>query len=174
MPVIAALDIATVLGWAVGGGAGEPIYGSYRLGRRGCSPGDTFLALDEWLSERLDEWRPAILVFEAPLMVGRGRAEIVQRLMGLAAIAELHGLRRKLRVYQCEGSTVTKAFTGRGRYKDRAEKKRITVETCRHYGWNPLDDNAADALAQLHFAQSIFNRQQAVDRTAGPLFGRAP
>jgi Holliday junction resolvasome RuvABC endonuclease subunit len=145
------------------------------MGKRSCSVGECFLGLDSWLTEKLDETMPDVVIFEAPIFFGRGDVMIVQRLMGLAAITELIALKRGLRVYRAEGSTVTKAFTGRGRFPGgREEKKRATIETCRHYGWSPTDDNQADALALLHYAQSILSHG-AVERSAGPLFaGDAP
>lgn len=169
---IAALDLATTSGWAFADGAGEPVYGSQRMGPRGGSLGDCFLAFDRWVNARIEEWRPEVIVFEAPLLVSRGSVMVVQRLMGLAAIAELIALKRGVRIYRAEGSTVTKAFTGRGaRFAGgSAEKKRLVIETCKRYGWNPKDDNAADALAVLQYAQSVFNRQEMVARASGPLF----
>ena len=170
-----ALDLATVSGWAIADGSAEPEYGSQRMGKRNCSLGECFLFFDAWLTERIADWRPAVVVFEAPIMVKRGSVMVVQRLMGLAAIAELVTLKAGLKIYRAEGSTVTKAFTGRGgRFPGGSdEKKRLVIETCRRYGWAPTDDNAADALAILHYAQSILNRQDAVDRASGPLFGVA-
>ena len=98
---------------------------------------------------------------------------VVQRLMGLSAIAELVALKAGIKIYRAEGATVTKAFCGRARFPGgRDEKKRTVIETCRRYGWSPTDDNQADALAILHYSHSLLNRQQAVDRAAGPLFGR--
>jgi Holliday junction resolvasome RuvABC endonuclease subunit len=165
-----ALDLASVTGVAYSAGSDQPIYTSKRMGEKGCSIGECFLAFDAYLNRILDRLRPSVVIFEAP-MLGRGSVMVAQRLMGLAAIAELIALKRGVpRVFRAESSTVAKSFTGRGRYPDSKAKKQAVIDTCKRYGWLPTDDNQADALALLHHAQSLFNREQLVARAAGPLF----
>ena len=170
---ILACDIATVTGWAFGDGASDPIFGSQRMGRRGALLGECYVAFRDWMNATVDRLHPEVVVFEAPLLINRGSAQVVQRLMGLAAHADEIATRRGLEVYRAEGSTVTKAFTGRGRFTGgRDEKKQAVIRTCNLYGWFPTDDNAADSLALLHYTQAVLNRRAPVNRAAGPLFSR--
>lgn len=141
------------------------------MAKPGASMGYVFIALEKWLSARFSEWLPEIVVFESPRLVGRGSVNIERRLFGMAAIAELVALKHGYRVFEVETATVTKNFIGRGgRFPGgREEKKRLVIEQCRKYSWNPQDDNAADSLAILTYAQSLLDRGE-VNRTAGPLF----
>lgn len=166
---ILALDIATVVGWAAACGNDTPVYGEMRMGERGCSIGECFLAFDIWLLKQFNTLQPKVLIFESPALIQRGSADINYRLMGLAAIAELNGVRYGLRVFQAASDTVAKHFTGRGRWPAK-EKKPAVMKMCRIRGWNPQSEDASDALALLDYAQSLLQGQHAAARAAGPLF----
>jgi Holliday junction resolvasome RuvABC endonuclease subunit len=174
------LDVATVLGWAAARDCGKASYGSKRMGRQGCEPGESYLALDIWLEGMVTEHRPTTVIFEAPILGAPGKLSVSQKLMGLVAIVELVCARHRIPVFQAQGASVTKALTGKGgRWegatpKERsAAKKRATIEACRRYGFSPSDDNAADAIGILLYAEGRLTpnlARKAPQLPAGPLF----
>lgn len=177
--MILALDIASVCGWAVGGldGSNEPpTYGSERLGKKGADVDHKALHLYHFLHRKIDDMlRPQYLVFEAPILIGTDIPDLVQLLFGLPQIAALVALQRDLVPYKAPGLSVTKFFTGQGKFpgatrdqRTRA-KKQAVMDKCRRDGLDPPDHNCADALAILSYSQSILGRGR-VTRAAGPLF----
>lgn len=174
---ILAADLATVSGHAYAMPPDEPCYGSHRMARPGAPLGDCFVELDRWLNELIDLFQPKVFVFEAPIMIGgRDKVAIVQRLMGLAAIAEMVGQKRGLTVRQASSQTIAKHFTGSARWGGRAERKAAMITACRGYGWAPTDDNQADSLGLLVYAEAKLVPKLAALRTvsAGPLFVLPP
>lgn len=172
---VLALDIATVSGHAYAVPPDKPCYDSHRLARPGASLATCFVEFDRWLNGLIDFYQPRGVVFESPIMIGgRDRMVVVQRLVGLAAIAELVGTKRGLVVKEASSQTVSKFFLGGARFKGgRDEKKAAMMSMCRRYGWEPKDDNAADALALLMLAETVLMPKEAARRQRvppGPLF----
>lgn len=165
-----ACDIATRVGISYAMGDDKPVYGSARMGKPGCSIGEVFITFDAWMQRRLERLQPKIFIFEEPALINRGSVMVNYRLMGMVALAETLALKHGCRVYQAASATVCLHFTGRGRYKSSALKKEATIKACQLRGWNPLDDDSADSLALLDYAQSLLNRERLVQRAAGELF----
>lgn len=153
---VIALDLATVTGWAVWRPAGSVAYGSRRLGRAGDADGAFFAGYHSWLADMITVEQPAAIVFEAPWVGPDTHQQTARRLMGLAVVTELVAHLREIpRVREVNVASVRKHFVGNGR-GERAAMKRAVIEGCRQRGWDPKDDNAADALAVLDFALHCF------------------
>lgn len=165
---IVALDLSTHVGFAIAptavverwpearpgalgsGGAvwPQPVSGTFHLpqfedrGRR-------FRAYHQWLAEILAGVRPTTLYAEAPLFHGCHSGNEAARLaFGLMAITEAAIPDSSVRLFkEVHNGTLKKHFTGTGK----AEKKHM-IQACLERGWNPGDDNEADALALLDYA----------------------
>lgn len=167
---IIALDLASRLGWATWQPDGTVRHGAHSIARVGAEDGAFFGAYSLWLSDMITVERPESLCFEAPWIGPDTAQQTAYRLMGLAAITDMTAYLREIpRVRQVNNASVRKHFTGVGRAA-RAEMKRLVTRACLQRGWQPIDDNAADALAVLDFAMHCFRVPGAI---AGPLMGQA-
>lgn len=164
---ILSLDLGGIVGFASALVGEQPVYGSHRLpGERGDAA--YFDHFANWLGDQITVFAPRLLVYEAPIITGTKTSfQTAFRLIGLAAITLMVAHRREVRkVVAANNSTIKKFATGDGR----AEKIRV-IEAMRARGWNPLDSNAADALAMLLWAEAKWAPE--ITRAAGPLFARA-
>ncbi|UYW25709.1 hypothetical protein OKC48_20915 [Methylorubrum extorquens] len=141
LPRILALDLATKIGFAVGAPDEEPVYGTHPLPSASASLGRFGDAYDQWLLDRLTFFQPGLVIFEAPFVSGTGNANTARKLMGLCWQTEIACYRRETRCLEHNNSSVKAAFAGNGR-ADKAEM----IAAAQRRGWNPKDDNAADAL----------------------------
>ncbi|HZT90334.1 MAG TPA: hypothetical protein VFA12_20505 [Stellaceae bacterium] len=158
-----ALDLATRLGFAHGDPGARPVSGSVRI--EGAA-GGFFLNYQRWLGGALDRLQPEIIVQEAPILTGKhtslGTAE---RLMGMACITVMECARRNIpRIARVQPSQVKKFLVDNG-----AAKKQAMIDRCRQLGFEPADDNEADAIAVFLWAEATFFRDK-IARSAGPLF----
>lgn len=173
-PLILALDLATVSGWARGPANAEaPECGIVRFGAPDASAGAIFGAALAWFSDFLKpEPRPDIIVLEAmlPPQALKGETSRATR----DRLAGLHGIIRA--VANCRGIfdvsevsvlTVRKHFCG----KSNAGKEGVW-RVCRSLGWPVNDLNASDAAAIWSFACGLVRPQSALRVT--PLFGKRP
>ena len=148
---ILALDLATATGWALWASWGEVEYGTVRLPKTGEDVGRFLLAFEGWLAPRLTEWKVELVVFEMPILPQPTQMATLRKLYGLAGVTEMVAIRAGVDVCEKNLSTIRKHFIGCGT-GPREVMKRLTVEECRRRGWDPEDDNAADALALLDLA----------------------
>lgn len=171
---VLALDVATVTGFAVDRPAGgdAPTTGAFRVKVVDEDLGAAFLDFEERVEDLIAVHQPAVLAFEAPLVIGGGRGttrptnhNTIRLLFGLAAIAELVGTRRQLRVFEAHIGTVRRHFCGSGR-ADKAD----VMARCRLLGWDVKTNDAADGAAIWDFARHTLRRPTS---NAGPLLGRA-
>ncbi len=170
---ILSLDQATTVGWAYSDpGEAEIQFGHQRMGREGASDAEVGAAFAIFLDVRIDVFQPAHIVFEQPY-VGGGKVPVnpqtIFRLAGMKWQIELTCYQRGIDCAQATTSTFIKFFTGKGKYPDRAAKKRATVLACRDRGWRCSEDEA-DAVALLCFAEAKLFPQAAMKRAPGPLF----
>lgn len=149
-----ALDLATVTGWAFWRPGADVRSGVCKLPRTGEDVGRFLCAFEDWLKPFLELERPARVVFEAPILTaGKTDINTARKLMSLAAFTEVVCRRSGIRQYfEVNNATVRKHFVGVGRARDRRTLKDLTLDACRARGWDPRDDNAADALAVLDYA----------------------
>lgn len=141
LPKILALDLATKCGWACGSPDGEPTYGTKVLPSTGEDIGRFADAFNTWLLDMLTLESPAVVVFEAPVLSGTTSLATARKLYGLAWHTEFCCRLRQVRVCEHHLQSVKKFFAGSGR-ADKADM----IAAARRQGWDPKDDNAADAL----------------------------
>lgn len=173
---ILALDLSSATGWAAGSPGETPRAGTRRIGRPGQRIGAFLDIFDRWLSDQITVHQPAVLIFEAPILTaGKTSIDTARKLMCLAGVTELIAFRREIpRVFEADSSTVTKFFTGRGSYGNRDAKKAAVMEQCRQLGWQPCDDNAADALALWRWAEfKLYPKARTPDAAPLPIQGAA-
>lgn len=162
-----ALDIAWMTGWAHVSPSGDVRHGSQAIGLRESGNLDFHEHLFGFVADMMLVMKPALVVYEAPL-VGPAGQDRALRLIGAAAVAALAARRYGAKaVFAAHNNTVKKFFTGNGR-----AEKRDTIAACRARGWEPKDDNSADALALLSYALSckIARQLDLPEPTPAPLF----
>jgi hypothetical protein len=138
---IIALDMATVTGWAVNGQSG-----TFKADlKRGESPGMRFLRFRSWLRSLIQTIGGVdLLVFEQAHHRGGAATQLCVGLMteALTAAAE-HGAN----TMPVHSGTLKKWACGHGK----AEKKAM-IERARQFGFDPVDDNEADACLLFRYA----------------------
>ena len=148
---ILALDLARVAGFACGRPGETPVHGSVMFAKDGASMAAVLHGCRSWLrSYLIANPQIQLIVFEAPLLAsfkrGKTTNATTRQLIGLCAVVE------EL-LYSLTGYDVREAMVVRvrshfiGSNPKRARAKAMTVAMCRMRGWDPEDDNAADALA---------------------------
>lgn len=157
---ILALDLATKTGLAIGSRSeGVVNHASVDLARNGIGGEGAIFRRLIALIERLNTdcgQRFAAVVFEMPVLPRSTNIKTLRRLYGLAAVCELACARLGVPVYEVETARVRQHFLPSAAHGRKAIKSAIVTE-CRARGWDPIDDNAADALAILDFALEHFN-----------------
>ena len=174
MPDILALDLATNLGWARGKIGEDPAHGALRLAAVGSTPGEIGRGFLRWFKDQM-AFKPAFVTFEAPMppsqMAGKTTAQTARILMGLAFMAESCATSAGIRyIREVRVRDVRNHFIGSG--PKSAIAKRMTIERCQQVGWDPIDDNAADALALWDYQSSILRQKLKLQPKSGPLFQR--
>jgi Holliday junction resolvasome RuvABC endonuclease subunit len=167
MPVVLALDIATVTGWALGEAGEAPTYGTLRLKKPDDHPREAgfnlmcFLA-DTFRSNRPDFvcWEEAMPpIFHANQAAKTGR--VMQNNASMTLPVMLDGI-----VYACckrigiecqavNRMKVLNHFTGKGRWGGRDEAKRAVIARCHALGLmqpKEKNDDMADAIAIFDWA----------------------
>lgn len=106
MPIVLALDLASVSGWAVGEPGAQPLHGSHRFASPGASHEAIFGNAMRWISKMLLEHRPDVIVWEAPLATGRRStgADAATILYGLPAVIGAAAFLSK--IYDCRKADV--------------------------------------------------------------------
>ncbi|MCE8520832.1 hypothetical protein KBY30_07535 [Ruegeria pomeroyi] len=144
---VLALDLGTTTGWALRGFAGLITSGtaSFRPGRFDGG-GMRYLRFTHWVTEidRLSGPIEAIWFEEVRRHLGTDAAHVYGGLMAtLETWAELRGV-----PYQgVPVGTIKRHATGKGN-----APKQAMIAAARARGYNPADDNEADAIAILHWA----------------------
>jgi Holliday junction resolvasome RuvABC endonuclease subunit len=166
--IIVALDLASQTGVAVGEPASKPILFTEKLGLSGCHHGERMAEAMRMMNRIIKQYEPSLIVLEAPLKLPGTRADIEQVLMGLRGcvmgVAHMHHIQFEQHAVQ----TIRKHFIGHGRLKRKAAKA-ATIARCKQLGWNPRNDDEADAAALWDLACSHTSRAHSLAGT--PLFG---
>lgn len=167
MGCIFALDLGVNTGFAIGGpGDASPVSGSVALKKAGQERRVALGNMIAWLDAEWRKQRPALVVKEAPLVLGgfgkrKNSQETVLMTYGLHGVVEAMCERFSLRLEDVHNATVRKHFIGRGRMGDRNATKVAVIQRCRLLGYMPkgcVDDNRADALAVWDYAAHVFSR----------------
>ncbi len=177
MPGVLALDLATVAGWAWGrvpervmspleaaqARPPAPLGGAHRISRAGASVGLFLSDAEDWLNELCDQHGPVGLIYEKPILDSfRTGFETALKLGSLAGLASMVACRRGIHVFEpVQPSTLKKHWTGSGK----ADKPAM-IAACRTRGWEPVDDNHADALALWDYAGAVIAKERRGRRQA--------
>jgi crossover junction endodeoxyribonuclease RuvC len=158
---VLALDLAHRAGWALGFPEDtHPESGSVRFAKEGSSLAAVLSGCRLYLRDFLSVHpEVGLVVFESPNvglhMRGRTNAKSIRMLIGLASVTEelLYTL-GGYDVREAQVKDIRTHFLGNNKAK-RAEAKELTIAKCRMLGWQPVDDNAADALAAWDYQTSL-------------------
>lgn len=155
------LDLATTMGWCEGvpGTGDRPMSGTIRLAPEGSPPAAVFGGLLDFLITRLTTFRYRLIVYEAPMDPRHMKTNIntARILLGMPAIVEAvayqtghHALR------EASVNDVRKSLLGyiprRAKGDAPAAQKAPVIAELRACGYEPKDDNEADAIAGWIFA----------------------
>lgn len=174
MPGILSLDIATTTGAAFALPGERPTWRHRRFGKPGDDDGAIGSQFQGWLLDLIEP--PEWVIFESPF-IPRGSISVsnatIRRLYGLAMVAQMvaHSWGAKCR--EVDTASVAKHFTGQARWGGRAAKKAATLRVCARYGWSPVTEDEADALAVLIYAEALIDPMAAARRGVGPLLIQA-
>lgn len=162
-----AIDAATRFGYAFSMPGDPPCsmeHGSVQLPSKE-GEGAVFAAYDAWLKGALARWQPRLVIYEAPFLdQHKTSIQTATRLIGLGVLTvKCCHEAQVYRVEKVENGTIKRFITGHGH----AEKIQV-IEAVKKYGFNPEDDNAADAIAIFLYAEA--RHAPHVTRSAGPLF----
>lgn len=141
---ILALDLGTLTGWAIRLPDGAIISGtaSFRPGRFEGG-GMRYLRFRRWLDELASHGLAEVHYEEVRRHVATDAAHVYGGLLGhLTAWCEEH----QIPYAGVPVGTIKKATTGKGN-----APKDAMIEAVRSWGFQPADDNEADALALLRF-----------------------
>ena len=141
---ILALDLATKCGWAHSDGASG--VQSFQP-RRGDSPGMRYLNLRAWLS-RMYEVAPFELVaYEQPHHRGGHSTEV---LVGMATTVQGWAAEYGVEMTTRHSSEIKRHALGKGR----GSKLAVMLACEKKFGFEPIDDNHADAIWLLDLVRS--------------------
>jgi hypothetical protein len=172
---VLALDIATTTGWAIldPRTPDRPFLGSVRFPSDPQEIGRSGVALLRFLEEReAMHGGFSDVIFEAQHAAGKIDIHVLARLLGLAAVVETwaydaenrkDAAGRKLqrpKIYAVHIGTWRKHAFGTGRM-NREEAKRRAMEECRALGFDPSNDNEAEAFFILDYYVSLQNKHGA-------------
>jgi hypothetical protein len=167
---VLALDIASVVGWCEGPLAGPLHYGSHRLAPEGSGDGAVLAGMLTWLGQRLAVSKPAILVYEAPLdprHMQKTTKATLRRLIGLPAVAEAIAYRFGVYDVREIESGDLKLFWHGKRNLRREIVKPLTMRKMRALGYEPRDEDAADAIAVHRYLAAYLDPAYRVEAQAG-------
>ena len=167
--IIAALDLATKTGVAVGPLGGRPELWTLDLKSKGEAKFHaTRLMQIQGLAHRLIvEQGARFIAIEKPFVAAHNNWETTLLTIGLTANVLSWAERKGIAVDIIPAQTVAKHFTGSGKMK-RDEKKAAILAACQARGWDPKDDNQADAAALWDLACTRISTEYTA--TSGPLF----
>jgi len=163
------LDIASVTGWCEGEPGGKPTYGTKRLAPVGADTPEVAAGMIVFLGHRLQAFVPRLLVYEAPFMPATMNRNTTRLTFGLSMIAEGVAYRMGVRtIREANLNSIRKGMMGfvpRGKGTD---VKRAVTDHVRSLGYDPQDDNAADAILGWLYACSLIDQRAGVE--TAPLF----
>jgi Holliday junction resolvasome RuvABC endonuclease subunit len=162
-PLTLALDLSTKMGWGCGRAGAAPDYGTMLLPAGGGAGGlgRVYAAAEQALDDLFAVQHFERVIMEAPLPpAAQTQAHTARVQLGLAAVVDLWCFGRDIPVTEAAATTVRAKVLGMGR-----AKKADVIAWCQAQGWDPGDNNAADALALLAYAQGV-RRQPDLRRAA--------
>lgn len=144
------------MGWALKRGDRKPKYGTLNLAKNsnfdGC--GVQYLKLAKWLKDQLPL---DLIVFEQVMSHHANAVHAQHKYGGFLATIQSFGDQFGI-MYTGEGVTTIKKFwlgVGKSTKKVKVDKAAM-IKECRKRGFNPADDNQADAIALLHLTLDLY------------------
>jgi hypothetical protein len=161
MARLLSLDLATKTGWAFGTTeAGDPVSGVLSLPKTGVELGPYLNDFAQWLNRLCIEHDVEQIVYEEPIMpMGSIRKDTLMKLYNLAGTAERVAHHRKVPVRSVDAGTWKKFFCGRGGF-GKSTKPYPPIIKCREYGWQPKDDNEADAIGLWFYGCAVLSPKE--------------
>lgn len=172
---VLSLDISTWVGWAHDAPDGyTPTCGTFGLPATAAGAnGIRFSAFRKWLVRKIDEIKPVLVTYEAPMHIAGGHSStrktqqsIVVLLIGLVAIVDEVCATMGVACFTVNIMTAKKYLTGDGH-----ADKRAMIHRCKVFGWPVSDDHQADACAIWSYSKT--SRDPKWGPRATPLFARA-
>ncbi|MDF3606532.1 hypothetical protein PE067_10510 [Paracoccus sp. DMF-8] len=163
---ILCLDLATTTGWASGVPGERPVSHKVRFGKTGADDGEVIGKLMQWLGDYITSTDFGMVVFEAPVgpgMAGRTNFKTMARLVGMCKAVEAVCYLHNVPVYQASAATIRKEVLGTGRPEN---PKAAVMAEMRARGFDPADDNEADALALYFYASALLSDHTTKPRKA--------
>jgi len=157
---ILALDIATTTGWAIldPRTPDRPYLGTLQLPADPQQVGRAADGMFKFLQERHRMHGGFTdIVFEAQHVGGKIDINVVQRLVGLGAIVEWVAYCISARCYVVHIGAWRKHAFGTARL-DRKTAKSRALEECRRMGFDPQNDNEAEAMLILDYYMHLKNK----------------
>lgn len=141
--MILTLDLATCTGFCFGSAetGARPTIGHVDLPKTGSNVGSYLISYENWLVGKLAEVEPLLIVFEAPILMGRDSSAVTRKLHALPGITEVVAIRAGIECAEVNLASIKKALTGKGN-----AKKPEMVAACRAYGFDPKTTDEADAF----------------------------
>lgn len=147
---ILSLDLGTTTGWCVDTQNGTVDYGSSCFSvknHRFSSVSMKFVYFRNWLNE-MYEHKFDLLYYEA--VVAHKGVDASHCYGGFLAMLQEWCLRRNIPFEGVPVGTIKKYITGNG-----GAKKQEVIEAVQKLGFNPGDDNAADAIALYLYSKNV-------------------
>ena len=152
LPSILALDLASTVGWAAES-QGAIQYGSRQFDITDF--GGLCWRFEKWLADMILEHEPGIVAIERPFY--RGAGSTVYLLGGMAFVAQGVAYGHELERREQPVMSILRWLAGKVRLGPRTATKAAVIEAVRRRGYQPEDDNQADALALLLYTRNQEN-----------------
>jgi hypothetical protein len=154
------LDLATTMGWCEGIPGEKPTSGTIRLVSPGATNPELYDALYKFLDDRFSLQRYIMVVMEAPQspshMAGKTNAKTLARLIGMCELTEWIAHRHNYFGRMMSLATVHDIRKHLLGFRPASGKaKREVIAAVRAKGFDPKDDNEADAIAGWLYAASL-------------------
>lgn len=143
---ILSLDLGTHTGWAVRRRSGAISYGTDEFPDHKAAPGQRWVDFRYWLAQKMNDEQIHLLIYENVVFT-HSSSQASNVYGGFLALAQMGARTRNIPFRAVAVPTVKKHWTGSGR-----AKKPDMIAEARRRGFRPDTDNAADALAILHWA----------------------
>lgn len=138
---ILALDLATQTGCCFGAPDERPELSHVRMPSTGVDVGLFLSSWEDWLRPQVAALRPALLLFEAPILAAQTQIATTRKLQGMAGVTEMVAHRAGIECAEVATSQVKKALTGSGK----ADKAQM-IAAAKAYGFDPKTSDEADAF----------------------------
>ncbi len=155
MPKLLTIDAATQCGLAAGEPGERPVLSTVNFGEIGDNQLEVGARCLRWIAHLLKDDRPDQIWIEEPMPFGgkegQSSAQSRIRLQGLVMVIGSAARLKGVPVHMVRITTARKGFIGHGGLKRDIAKRRSRA-MCRLLGWEPKNDDEADAGCLFWFA----------------------